>query len=96
MSKNNRNIFENPTTALPAVIKDAEVVPVEVSVNTVMSKGMAEALATANAAAQEMLYTALDRFAATSPDMASKISRITMVRTFTVVPDTVRLDIEVK
>lgn len=94
--KNHTAMTSNDVNALPMVVKDAKVVPAEVSVNTIMPKGMAEALAAANATTKDLIHTALDRFAATSPEVAAKIGRVTVVQTFTVVPDTVRLDIEVK
>lgn len=87
---------DNGQITIIDTIKGVEVVPVEVNVNTGMPKGVAEAFATANTATKEIIHTALDRLAATSPQQAARISKISLVQTFTVTPDAVRLDIELK
>lgn len=76
--------------------KDAEVVPVEVNVSTAMPKGMADALYAANATTKELIHSALDRFSATSPVQAAKITRISVKQTFTIAPECVQVDLEIK
>lgn len=87
------NNLPMPTQAanpLSAVVKDVEVVPVAVP------KGMAEVLAATNTKTKALITTLLDRrFATTSPWKASKIARISVIQSFSVVPDSARLDIEI-